>query len=90
LADIARRIASSMGWDPCFTASECIERLAEKDVIPQQLAEELVRRVKTRNILVHRYLEVDYGELFNDTSKLIDLARRFERHVAGFLRSIHA
>jgi len=89
LADIARRIVSSMGWSPCFTAFECIERLAERNVIPQQLAEGLVRRVKTRNILIHRYLEVDYDELFNDTSKLIDLARRFERHVAGFLRSIH-
>jgi len=90
LADIARHIVSSMGWSPCFTASECIERLAEKNVIPEQLAEELVRRVKTRNILIHRYLEVDYDELFNDAPKLIDLAHRFERHVVEFLRSIHA
>jgi len=88
LANIARHIVSSMSWSPCFTASECIKRLAEKNVIPEQLAEELVRRVKTRNILIHRYLEADYDELFSDTPKLIDLARNFERHVAGFLRSI--
>jgi len=89
LVDISRHIVSSMGWSPCFTASECIERLAERNVIPEQLVKELIRRVKTRNILIHRYLEVNYDELYNDTSKLIDLARRFERHVVEFLRSIH-
>jgi len=88
LVDIARHIVSSKGWSPCFTASECIKRLSEKKAIPEDLAEELVRRIKTRSILIHRYLEVDYEELFIDALKLVDLARRFEKHIVEFLRGM--
>ncbi|PUA31944.1 MAG: hypothetical protein B7O98_08130 [Zestosphaera tikiterensis] len=88
LADIARHITSSMGWGPCFTASECFKRIAEKNVIPEQLVEELIKRMKVRNIIIHRYLDVDYEELYKDTHKLISLTHEFEEHIVKFLRNL--
>jgi len=77
-----------MGWGPCFTASECFKRIAEKNVIPEQLVKELIKRMKVRNIIIHRYLGVDYEELYKDTHKLISLTQEFEEHIVKFLRNL--
>jgi len=87
LIDVARQIVSSMGWKPCFTATEYIERLAEHGAIPRELAGEIVKRIRLRNIIIHRYLDVDYGEMYSDASKLIAVAKEFEKHVVKFIRS---
>jgi len=88
LVDVARHLVSSMGWGPCFTARDYIVELAERGVIPRELAEELVKRIRLRNIIVHRYLDVDYEELYSDAPKLIAAAEEFERCVVRFLRGL--
>jgi len=86
LVDISRHIVSVMGWGPCFTASEYVSRLAQHNVIPRELADEVVKRVRLRNIIIHRYLDIDYEELYNDAQKLIGLTKEYEKYVAIFLR----
>ncbi|UNQ74396.1 type VII toxin-antitoxin system HepT family RNase toxin [Infirmifilum sp. NZ] len=86
LVDVARHVASSMGWGPCFTAKDYVEKLAEHGVIPEELASELIKRIRLRNIIIHRYLDVDYDELYSDAPRLIAAAEEFERHIARFLR----
>jgi len=49
-------------------------------------ADEVVKRVRLRNIIIHRYLDIDYEELYNDTQKLIGLTKEYEKYVAIFLR----
>ncbi len=85
---IARHIVSVMGWGPCFSASEYIDKLSQHGAIPRELAENITKRIKLRNIIVHRYLEVDYDMLYRDTYKLIELAREFEKHIVEFLKKI--
>ncbi|MCE4613578.1 MAG: DUF86 domain-containing protein [Desulfurococcales archaeon] len=86
LVDVARHIVSSMGWGPCFTAQEYVEKLAERGVIHRELADEIARRVRIRNIIIQRYLDVDHEHLYRDAAKLIELAAEFERHVVDFIR----
>jgi len=86
MIDAARQIVSAMGWGPCFTASEYVERLAEHSVIPEGLAGEVIRRIRLRNIIIHRYLDVDYDELCNDIHKLVEIAGEYERRIADFLK----
>jgi len=85
LIDVARHMVSSMGWGPCFTAKDYVDKLSEHGVIPEELASELIKRIGLKNIIVHRYLDVDYDELYNDASKLIAVAEEFERCVVRFL-----
>jgi len=84
LIDLARHIASSMGWGPCFTAKDYVNKLAEHGVIPEELTGEIIKRIRLGNIIVH--LDVDYDELYNDASKLIAITEELERCVVGFLR----
>jgi len=86
LIDLARHMVSSMDWGPCFTAKDYVDKLSEHGVIPEELASEIIKRIRLRNIIVHRYLDVDYDELYNDASKLIAITEEFERCVVRFLR----
>lgn len=86
IIDVSRHIVSSMGWGPCFTSSCYIEELAEHNIITKELADEIVKRVRLRNIIVHRYLDIDYDELYNDIKKLIEVAGEFEKHIVDFIR----
>ncbi len=93
LINVARHIVSAMGWGPCFTASEYIYseyiyRLAQHSVIPKELADEIAKRIRLRNIIVHRYLEVDYDELYNDAHRLVEIAKSFEKHVVEFIKKM--
>jgi len=42
------------------------------------LPEEVVERIRLRNITVQRYLDLSYEELYSDARELITLACEFE------------
>ena len=63
--------------------SSCFESLAEREVISGDLSSKLRKMIRFRNILVHRYWEVD-------DSKILEYARSDARDLIDFLRAVWA
>ena len=81
ILDVARHIVSVKGWGPAETYRDYIEILHKQGIIPSELAEELYKFIAWRNILVHRYIEVDYSKLYVDSKKLASIVREFEKQI---------
>jgi uncharacterized protein YutE (UPF0331/DUF86 family) len=56
------------------TYAEALTSLASVGVIPEALAGRLAAAVRLRNILVHGYLDVDHGRLFDELGWIDDAA----------------
>ena len=65
-ADIALHILSGTGSAAPETYAEALGALAAAGVIPVPLGARLADAVRLRNILVHGYLDVDHGRLFDE------------------------
>jgi uncharacterized protein YutE (UPF0331/DUF86 family) len=65
-ADIALHILAGTGTAAPETYAEALSALAADAVIPSPLAACLAQAVRLRNILVHGYLDIDHGRLFDE------------------------
>lgn len=65
-ADIALHIIAGTGTAAPETYAEALSALAADAVIPSPLGARLAQAVRLRNILVHGYLDVDHGRLFDE------------------------
>jgi len=81
ILDVARHIVSVKGWGPAETYRDYIEILYKQGILPSELAQELYKFTTWRNILVHRYIEIDYSKLYEDSKKLADIVRKFEKQI---------
>jgi uncharacterized protein YutE (UPF0331/DUF86 family) len=65
-ADIALHILAGTGAAAPETYAETLGALAAAGVIPPRLGARLAGAVRLRNILVHGYLDIDHGRLFDE------------------------
>jgi uncharacterized protein YutE (UPF0331/DUF86 family) len=65
-ADIALHVLAGTGSSPPETYADALTALAATGVIPTSLGARLARAVRLRNILVHDYLDIDHGRLFDE------------------------
>ena len=65
-ADIALHILAGTGAAAPETYADALTALAAAGVITAPLATRLAEAVRLRNILVHGYLDVDHGRLFDE------------------------
>ena len=65
-ADIALHILAGTGSAAPETYSEALSALAGEGVIPAPVGARLGEAVRLRNILVHGYLDIDHGRLFDE------------------------
>jgi uncharacterized protein YutE (UPF0331/DUF86 family) len=65
-ADIALHIIAASGASAPETYAEALTALGAAGVITTSLAEGLAGAVRLRNILVHGYLDLDHGRLFDE------------------------
>ncbi|MBN1484321.1 MAG: DUF86 domain-containing protein [Chloroflexia bacterium] len=56
------------------TYGECIQLLQEHGYLPETLASTIKAMIGLRNILVHQYVQVDVGQLFELLNAVGDLA----------------
>lgn len=84
--DICRHIVSAKSWGPSFTARGFVEKCREHGVIDSEISHRIIESLKLRNIIVHRYIEVDYDRLYAEAKRLVELARDFERRLTEFLK----
>jgi len=85
IIDICRHVISAEGWGPAASYSEYLELMATHEVISLEFAKTFGRYVTWRNILVHRYLEIDHGRLLDDAAVLVKALRDFERAIRRFI-----
>lgn len=57
--------------------AECFGILADANIIPQELAEELKKMARFRNMLVHMYWKIDYKLTFDIIQENLDHFRQF-------------
>lgn len=65
--------------------AECFALLGEADIIPQTLSERLQRMARFRNVLVHRYWDVDYRRVYDVLQHDVDDLREFARAIGTLL-----
>ncbi len=84
--DIANHIVAALGLDRSFNdTSEVFFELSQEKIIPESLAEKLIKAVGYRNVIVHDYLEVDSNQTYlNIQNNMGDLAE-FAKYIAEFL-----
>jgi len=57
--DVAQHVAASERWRAPDSNGDAIRLLAEHDVVTQEAAAAIASAVGFRNVLVHRYIDVD-------------------------------
>lgn len=65
--------------------AECFAILGEASIIPADLSERLQQMARFRNVLVHRYWDVDYGRVYDILWSRLDDLREFVRAVDKLL-----
>ena len=65
-ADVALHILAGTGAAAPETYADALSALGAAGVIPSHLGEQLAQAVRLRNILVHGYLDIDHGRLFDE------------------------
>jgi len=86
LIDVCRHVASAKGWRTAGTAKDYILECMRHGVIKATLAEELTRHITLRNIIIHRYLAIDYERLYEEARRLLKHVEEFEKYVREFIR----
>lgn len=74
--DLAQHVRATEDLSPTGTSKEEIEALGNADIISRETTEKLEEAVGFRNILAHRYSDVDHGVVYD---VLHDDLRWFER-----------
>jgi uncharacterized protein YutE (UPF0331/DUF86 family)/predicted nucleotidyltransferase len=87
ILDVCRHIVSVMGWGPVLSYSDVIEECFKHGIISEDLKEKILAYIRLRNIIIHRYLEVDYKELYMETKELKKILTLFEKQVLNFIKS---
>jgi len=87
-ADISLHIIAASGAAAPETYADALTALGSVGVIPASLAERLAGAVRLRNILVHGYLDIDHGRLYDELGWIEDAAefaavveRWLEKHI---------
>jgi len=65
--------------------AECFGILGEAEIIPKELAEELKKMARFRNMLVHMYWKMDYEIIFDILQNNLQQLKQFSTAVAALL-----
>ncbi len=83
--DIGQHIIASSGWEPAEEYADVFEILERHGVMSKELLSRVQGMAGFRNLLVHEYVEIDHGQVFDvldsDLVDLEELARVYERFV---------
>jgi uncharacterized protein YutE (UPF0331/DUF86 family) len=65
---------------------DCFEKLSAAKIITKELSEKLTKAASLRNILIHKYWEIDNRKVFRSTKENIGDFELFLRQVNEFIR----
>ena len=64
---------------------QCFDRLGQKGIIPSHLASDLASSARLRNLLVHRYWEIDDEKVFKSLEENLGDFEKFITHIRRFM-----
>jgi uncharacterized protein YutE (UPF0331/DUF86 family) len=74
-ADIALHILSASGTAAPETYGDAVRAVAPVIALRSELTDRLAAAVRLRNVLVHMYLDIDHGRLFDELEWIEDTER---------------
>ena len=80
--DLAQHVRSSEGLSPSGTAKQEIEALGEANILSRETQEKLEEAVGFRNILAHRYGDVDHEVVYEVLHDDLQWFKQFQRELA--------
>ena len=84
--DLAQHVRASNGLSSDGTAKEEIQALGELGVISRDTQQKIEEAVGFRNVLAHRYGEVDHDVVYEVLHEDLHWFKRFQREVARWLQ----
>jgi uncharacterized protein YutE (UPF0331/DUF86 family) len=72
-AKVAHHVVAAEGWAAPETNAGAVRELAEHGVTAQPVSEAIARAVGFRNLLVHRYADIDDNRVVDQLNDLDDL-----------------
>jgi uncharacterized protein YutE (UPF0331/DUF86 family) len=87
--DLAQHVRSSEDLSPSGTAKQEVEALGNADVISQETQTRLEEAVGFRNVLAHRYGDVDHEIVYETLHDDLHWFKRFQQEVAQWFQQEH-
>ena len=84
--DIARHIRTTAELGTAETAAKEIRALSEADIISTRTGEKLEEAVGFRNLLAHRYGEIDHDLVYEVLQEDLEWFERYQREIADWYR----
>ena len=84
--DLAQHVRAANSMSSGGTAKEEIRALGELDVISRDTQQKIEEAVGFRNVLAHRYGEVDHDVVYEVLHEDLHWFKRFQQEVAQWLR----
>jgi uncharacterized protein YutE (UPF0331/DUF86 family) len=85
--DIAQHVIADQGYPQATTYKNAIEVLSAEGIIDQDQSDRLKRWMGFRNVLVHLYLEIDHGRVYDAIREDLGDLEGFAARIARLLRT---
>ncbi|MFB6178964.1 MAG: DUF86 domain-containing protein [Halorientalis sp.] len=85
--DIAQHIRATEELSPTGTAKQEIQALGEADIIARETQQKLEEAVGFRNILAHRYGDIDHSVVYDVLQTDLQWFERFQQELAQWLQT---
>ncbi len=89
IVNVAHHVCASEGWGPPLDNADAVRLLGRHSVLEPELARRAAQAVGFRNVLVHRYVDVDDDRVVAFLDDL-DVLDRFVREATAWLASQRA
>lgn len=86
--DINAHLVTSVLGEAPVTARQSFTLAARAGILSSDLADELAPATGLRNVLVHRYVDIDVGVVETSIRRLLQLLPHYIREVAAFVASL--
>lgn len=84
--DLAQHIRAAEALSPSLTSKQEISALGDADIIASETQEKLEEAVGFRNILAHRYGDVDHGVVYHVLHNDLHWFDRYQQEIARWLQ----
>jgi uncharacterized protein YutE (UPF0331/DUF86 family) len=86
--DLAQHVRSTENLSPSGTAKQEIQALVEADIISNETQAKLEEAVGFRNILAHRYGDVDHDVVYDVLHDDLEWFTRFQQELAQWFQQL--
>lgn len=87
MIDICKHMVASMKLGIAKEYRDYPSKLSERGLLPNDLSTKLMDYTKLRNVIVHRYAEIDFNLLHNKAIELVNIiAPQFRKHITKLIQ----